>query len=169
MEPNHKEILFPGLLSAAEHYLKELGLQDIRKIEITGDGKELLLEDVTAFIQIGGRIQGGFLFSVDHSLSRRLAKHFMIEEINEVEAAQYAVEVVAEVANIITAHSINETDTEDVFLGSPLMILSREMGVRAASCQMQGFETSSGGCRWFYIPKLDKTELASIVTVNSKS
>lgn len=158
--------LFPLLLNAAEQYMAQIGLSGFQRLGAeSADQSQLELEDVTAFIQVSGGIQGGFLFSVDHSLSRELAKRFMVEEINDVEAGQYAVEVVAEIANIVTAHSLREIEDFDVYLGNPLMILSRDMGMRASVFQSQTYAARSGRCRWIYIPKMDKAELASIVTV----
>jgi CheY-specific phosphatase CheX len=160
--------LFPALLHAAERYLTDLGLAGLRRTDYDSqERQELQLEDVTAFIQVTGGIQGGLLFSVDHGLSRTLAKYYMIEEINEIEAGQYAVEVVAEVANVVSAHSLNEREEQDLFLGNPLMILSRDMAIRTRFYQSQTYETSCGKCRFIYIPMMDKTELASIVTVRA--
>jgi CheY-specific phosphatase CheX len=162
--------LFPSLLNAAERYLKDLGLEDLNRMEgIAAGGQEIELEDVTAFIQVSGGMQGGFIFSVDHHLSRQMAKHFMVDNINEVEAGQYAVEVVAEVANVITAHSLNERQKRDLFLGNPLVILSRGMGIRAVSCQEQTYSACGGKFRWMYIPKMDKSALASVVTIRNEA
>lgn len=162
--------LFPCLLDASENYLRQLGLQDLQPLRDTDiQHGQLELEDVTAFIQVSGGIQGGFIFSVDHAVSRKLAKLFMLEEINDVEAGQYAVEVVAEVANIVTAHSLHDRDEENLFLGNPLMILSRDMGLRASSYQSKAFSTADGRFRWMYIPMMEKAELASIVTVRNSN
>ncbi|MFC5700404.1 chemotaxis protein CheX [Cohnella faecalis] len=168
MEPNYEAgdpDLFPGLLSSAEQYLGTLGIGELKRISTEQGSDGLPLEDVTAFIQVSGSLQGGFLFSADHSLSRELARKFMIEEITDLEAAQYAVETVAEVANVITAASLNSREETGIYLGNPLMILSRDMGVRAGRYETQAYETPSGRCRFFYIPKMEKAELASIVTV----
>ncbi|MBW5445105.1 hypothetical protein GE107_03375 [Cohnella sp. CFH 77786] len=160
--------LFPSLLAAAERYMEHLGLAGFRRLDAQESGpSELELEDVTAFIQVSGGIQGGYLLSVDHGLSCQLAKLFMVDEIDEEEASQYASEVVAEVANIVTAHSLKDHEDREILLGNPLMILSRDMGMRAGFYQSQTYAAPGGRCRLICIPKMDKTELASIVTVRT--
>ncbi|MDF2671268.1 MAG: chemotaxis protein CheX [Paenibacillus sp.] len=56
---------------------------------------------MTAFIQVSGAQEGGFLFTVQEQASRICAKRFMSEEITDEEAERDAVEVVAEMANVI--------------------------------------------------------------------
>ncbi|MEI7026567.1 chemotaxis protein CheX [Paenibacillus sp. y28] len=161
--------LFAAILETAERYLHQLGFNQLVSVPSQRTGVDaLLLEDVTVFIQISGSVQGGFLFTADPAFARLLAKRFMVDPICDLEAAQYAVEVVAEVSNVIAGNALNAGEDQTVFLGNPLMILSRSMGIRAAVYEVQTYTADQGLFRCFFIPMMDKTELARVVMMQAE-
>lgn len=160
--------LFQLFRASTERYLQQLGLGSIEQIQATATEGKHKLEDVTAFIQISGAMQGGFLFTVEEGLSRCIARKFMIESITDIEAAQYAAEVVAEVANVITGNALTDRELRDIFLGNPLMILTTKAEIRA-KCKrsyVQAYGSQDGSFRLIYIPMEHKAELASILAVH---
>jgi CheY-specific phosphatase CheX len=124
------------------------------------------LESISAFIQVNGAVQGGFILSVDERLARQMAKRFMIADITDEEAAGYAVEVVAEISNIISGNALASREESDIFLGNPLMIVTNGAEVKAnESVRTAAYATDFGTCICIFVPASHKAELASIITV----
>ncbi|MCR8634135.1 chemotaxis protein CheX [Paenibacillus radicis (ex Xue et al. 2023)] len=155
---------FQAIVDNAVCYFSKLGIQAVERAEDHHDSDCLYLEDITAFIQISGVVEGGLLVTVDDSLSLVLAHHYMLEEITDEEASQCAVEVIAEIANVITGNALTERPDRDIFLGTPLMIVTKraEMRSKCNRLLVQPFTTEAGTFKCIYIPTENKSELASI-------
>lgn len=155
---------FQCVASSAEVYLGQLGVKAHPRPD--GSFERKLLEEITAFIQISGVIQGGLLFAVDRSLATVLARKFILDEISDNEAEQYAVEVIAEIANIITGNSLSDREIVDIFFGQPLMIVSdgahAHVHTQSVSMQAKPFETDDGAFVCLFIPSGQSSQLASI-------
>ncbi|WP_164821804.1 chemotaxis protein CheX [Paenibacillus koleovorans] len=158
---------FESLLRSAERYLQQLGLPGLSRLDPTATDGKHRLEDITAFIQVGKALEGGIVLTIEERLARSIAKLFMLEPITDAQAAQYAVEVIAEAANILTGNALAEREHSDICLGNPLMILTRRAEIRAKSRRLlcQAYEADEGRFRVIYIPMEHKAELASILAV----
>ncbi|NHN30028.1 chemotaxis protein CheX [Paenibacillus agricola] len=156
---------FQVFISTSLHYLNGLGIKGLKPIPDSIGS--LYLEDVTAFIQLSGAVQGGMLFTVDQALSGILAHQYMIEDITDEEAAEFGVEVVAEIANVISGNSLTERDEHDIFLGAPLVIITKkaELQSKFSSVLVQRFESESGNFQCIYISSTNKLELARILAI----
>ncbi|MCU6791492.1 chemotaxis protein CheX [Paenibacillus sp. WQ 127069] len=162
---NHEEQYFQAFMAKSAAYITGLGISGLRELEDDEEG--LYLEDVTAFIQLSGVIQGGVILTVDHGLAGALAHKFMLEDITEEEAAQYGVEVVAEIANVISGNALTDRDEHDIFLGAPLVIVTKKAELRSkfSNFFVKRFQTDSGNFYCIYIPSQNKSELARILAI----
>jgi CheY-specific phosphatase CheX len=161
-----EEQFFRAFISTSLQYLNGLGIRGLKPNQEDRDCS-LYLEDVTAFIQLSGVIQGGMLFTVDQQLSETLAHQFMLEDITDEEAAECGVEVVAEIANVISGNSLTERDEHDIFLSAPLVIVTRKAGLQSkfSSFLVEKFQSESGNFQCIYIPSRNKSELARILAI----
>lgn len=157
---------FQCVAACAAGYLDRLGIA----AEPQQDGRfdRKCLEDITAFIQISGAIQGGLLFAVDKRLALLLARKFILDEISDEETERYMVDVVAEIANIITGNALSDRENQDTFFGQPLMIVSDRAQVHTQSVTMQAkpFLTDKGAFVCFFIPSGQMSQLANIMAMN---
>jgi CheY-specific phosphatase CheX len=162
---NNETQYFQAFTDTSFNYMTGLDICGLMPVEDNEGG--LYLEDVTAFIQLSGAVQGGILFTVDHHLAAVLAHKYMLEEITEEEAAQYGVEVVAEIANVISGNALTHREEHDIFLGAPLVIVTKkaELQSKCSSFLVQRFETTSGNFQCIYIPSHNKSELARILAI----
>jgi CheY-specific phosphatase CheX len=162
---DHEQQFFQAFTSTSFTYMNDLGITGLKRVE--GEDGGLFLEDVTAFIQLSGVIQGGVILTVDHILTRALVHKFMLEEITTEEAAQYGVEVVSEIANIISGNALTDRDEHDIFFGTPIVIVSKkaELNTRCSRFLVQHFETESGKFHCIFIPARNKSELARIFAI----
>lgn len=162
---SHEADYFQALLTKTEQYLHKLGIEAV--VALPDSGSKVKLDDYTAFIQVAGVIQGGFILTMETALAVALAQKYMLHPITREEAAGYAVEVVAEIANVITGNALSDREEHDIFLGNPLMIMAKHAEIRAKSKTMylKRFATASGTLVCLYIPMEDGAELASIFTV----
>jgi CheY-specific phosphatase CheX len=168
MEQGEKEIeWFQMLVSSAENYMGRQGTLSLKRLDLSEQEGQYKLEDVTAFIQVSGAQEGGFLFTVDKKLSLLFAKLYMSEEITDEEADRYAVEVVAEMANVISGNALTDRELHNILLGNPLMILTKKAEIHA-KCRrsyLQAYGSLDGSFRLIYIPMEHRAELASILAV----
>jgi hypothetical protein len=70
-------------------------------------------------------------------------------------------------ANVISGNALTDREQHDIFLGNPLMIVTKKAEIRA-KCKrsyMQAYGSQDGSFRLIYIPMEHKAELASILAV----
>lgn len=152
---------FEQITATTVRYLNELRLETAAA-EDTGEEKTSLY-DVTFLIRISGKLEGELIVSAELALARALAKRFMIEDISDEEAAQYAIEVVAEVSNVISGNALCGRDEVDIYMGRPMMIVSTGAAgsLKYRRALRQAYRTDEGMIQCMYIPEEEHGEFAS--------
>lgn len=113
--------LFQDIKLRLEDYVRSLGLDLVRQ---DAPSQEPL--DVTALIYVHGVAQGGLLFTVEQSLANQLAHRFMVAPLSEAEAKAYSIDVIAEIANIVSANALTDERGDAFAFGLPFMIATRQ-------------------------------------------
>ncbi|WP_248926848.1 chemotaxis protein CheX [Paenibacillus hamazuiensis] len=160
-------MIFEAVNISALKYFNRLGLSSVQMLE--PDKGCAFLEDVTAFIPLKGLIEGGLILTVSEQLACFLAKRFLIGDVTEEEAAGCAIEVIAEMTNVIAGNALMDRENHDILLGTPVMGVTRKAAIRShckAVC-IQPYSTPYGRLQCIYIGADRKAELAGLLTIHS--
>lgn len=154
---------FSELKLAAENNVSKLGIP-VRRTSRSAV-EEGNLDDYTSFVQVSGAIQGGVIFTVDVELAIAMAQSYLIDPVTPEEAKSYAVEVVAELTNVICGNALTDRVPHPIYLGNPLLFVAKQAEIRTRSAKpfLQLFGTDKGSFRIMYIPMDQESELATIM------
>ncbi|MCD9022173.1 chemotaxis protein CheX [Cohnella silvisoli] len=156
---------FSELTISAENNITQLGIT--AKLSPQASTREGNLDDYTSFIQVSGAIQGGVIFTVEAELALLLAQSYLLDPVTPDEAKTYAVEVVAELSNVICGNAITERGPHPIYLGNPLIFVAQQAEIRTRSAQplAQYYDTDNGSFQIMFIPMDQESELATILNV----
>ncbi|MDP4145177.1 MAG: ATP-binding protein [Bacillota bacterium] len=94
--------------------------------------EELPLNNITAFINIRGILDGIMFFSFNESLAQKLTEGFVIDKICEADLLRYIEDTVAECSNIMLGNSIREFGGLEDFItiGTPTIICHKGASIK---------------------------------------
>ncbi|MFC4303601.1 chemotaxis protein CheX [Cohnella boryungensis] len=154
---------FAELALSADDNVTKLGFPVARTSRMAIPERNL--DDYTAFIQISGAVQGGVIVTFEAGLALELTRSYMIDPVTDEEAKNYAVEVVAELSNVICGNALTERVPLPIYLGNPLIFVARQAEIRTRSAKpyTQFFDTAKGSFQIMFIPMEQESELATIL------
>jgi CheY-specific phosphatase CheX len=154
---------FSELAISAENNISKLGIPARPSPQTTVHGVNL--DDYTSFIQVSGSIQGGFILTVQAKLALALTQKYMLDPVTPDEAKSYAVEVIAELSNVICGNALTDLVPHPICLGNPLIFVTKQAEIRTRSAQplSQYFDTDNGSFQVMFIPMDQESELATIL------
>lgn len=158
-----EDVFFAELTAAAARNISALGLEAVAAdLAAMPSGN---LDDYTAFVQISGTIQGGVILTVGSELALALTAGYLLEPLSDEEAKSSAIEVIAELSNVICGNAIADDIPLPVYLGNPLLFVAKQAEIRTRSekSRVQFFNTAKGPFRLMFIPMEHESELATIL------
>ena len=163
---SNESVFFLELTNAALKNMSNLGIEakPVKQVH----KQESNLDDYTSFIQVSGTIQGGVIITVEAELAVSLAQSYMLDPITPEEAKSYAVEVIAELSNVICGNALTDRVPHPIYLGNPLIFVAQQAEIRTRSTKAlnQYFDTSKGSFQVMFIPMDQESELATILKSN---
>ncbi|BBI36296.1 chemotaxis protein CheX [Cohnella abietis] len=159
---------FSELKRSAEQNILKLGIPAKKTFRVPD--REKNLDDYTSFVQVSGAIQGGVIFTVESGLALALAQSYILDPVTPEEAKSYAVEVVAELSNVICGNALTDKAPHPIYLGNPLLFVAQQAEIRTRSAKplTQYFNTDNGSFQIMFIPMEQESELATIMNTKSE-
>lgn len=132
-EPDH----FVGHIEkVARNYLNsfEFGLTT----GLTEHLDQIMLQRVSALINIKGSIDGMLIVSVNEPFANKLVNAFIYDEVSEDEIVEYTESVLGEVTNTILGNVLGDLEDEGVYLniGVPVMLSNKSAYVKYSDRQI---------------------------------
>lgn len=127
------DIMNPLVMTARGFIADQIGLskKSLRALKLH-QVEELVLKDVSSFINLKGILEGKFVVSMDKQLIKAIVKNFVIGYITEEEVEEYIEDILAECSNIILGNSIKlfPSIENHVIIDSPMTMTSQYAAFR---------------------------------------